>query len=727
MPTIPQGSGFSQEDSLTSPEVSLNYNQTSPLADTSLDRSDQLISERKKSISAIIKVAIISATGLLILTVIGLIYMQRNSGTSLQAGNFGEMHLPLNNLLASNSGSNNTQSLKVQGRLEVNSSLTLSPSSQPKNPLSGQLYFDRDRKQMQYFDGSQFVLLQGGAGITINNISTGGASQITQITNNLSSGTTPLEGTAGKLAVFTGSGTLGDSLIQQGTASLQVASSGANAVTVGSSSGASATTIQGGTGNIGIATGAASGITGSISITSGNSSTTASGNITIDSGSGIIDGEVIEDKTFESSLENMQNWFNTTIATTTAQAHSGSQSLQITPSSAFWGIIEIVPGTAVTPGHQYLFSIWIRASTTPRTINASVVWEGAGSTTNLTPTVDSTTGWTEITLTTPAPAGATAASFRIQTNTGAAGEVHYADDISITDLSSGTAISALDIGSTNAKVITIGNLNQIGATTIRGGSGISIQSGAASTVISAGALSVTGNAASVLNTTSGALTITSAATATWGIGTASSGVGGNLTIKGGQGGSDSNNDGGDLILQGGARNGTGAPGSVIIKPPNDVADAFQIQNSTGTPLLIANTTSMSIAVTGTLTTFALLDLDNTHLRSTQTNPPIASTPFNCGTTPAATVTTGSTDTAGAFSITTGNGGTASTCDTTVTFNKPYAAAPKSIIVVGKTVAASANRQIFVSTSTTTSFTTSFAVSAGGADATTYSFSYWVIE
>jgi len=299
--------------------------------------------------------------------------------------------------------------------------------------------------------------------------------------------------------------------------------------------------------------------------------------------------------------------------------------------------------------------------------------------------------------------------------------------MTITDLSSGTAISSLDVGSTNAKIITIGNLNQIGATTIRGGSGINIQSGAASTIINGGTLNMTGNAASALNTTSGALTITSAATATWGVGTASSGVGGDLTLRAGQGGSDNNNDGGDLILQGGARNGTGTPGSVIVKPPSDITDAFQIQNSAGTPFMLANTASMTIAVTGTTTTFATLSLDNAHLRSTQTNPPTIAIPANCGTTPTAAITSGSTDTAGSFSITTGMGGTASTCDTVLTFNKPYGATPKSIVVVGKTDAASANRQAYISSASVANLTASFGNSAGGANNTTYSFSYWVIE
>jgi hypothetical protein len=94
-----------------------------------------------------------------------------------------------------------------------------------------------------------------------------------------------------------------------------------------------------------------------------------------------------------------------------------------------------------------------------------------------------------------------------------------------------------------------------------------------------------------------------------------------------------------------------------VKSQSDAIDAFQIQNSAGTALLVADTTAMKISVTGTTTTFASLTLTNAHFASTQTNPPTIGTPTNCGTTPSAVVAAGSTDTAGSFTITTGTGGT----------------------------------------------------------------------
>jgi hypothetical protein len=158
------------------------------------------------------------------------------------------------------------------------------------------------------------------------------------------------------------------------------------------------------------------------------------------------------------------------------------------------------------------------------------------------------------------------------------------------------------------------------------------------------------------------------------------------------------------------------------------AQSFVVQDANASNvLLVADTSAMTLTVSGSPTTFSKLILDNAHFASTQNTPPTAGTPANCGTTPTAAITAGSTDTAGSFTITTGTGGTSSTCDTVVTFNKAYGSAPKSIIVVGKTDAASALRQVYVSSETTTDFTVQFATSAGGANTTTYSFSYWVIE
>jgi hypothetical protein len=669
-------------------------------------------------------------------------------------------------LTAANAQSANT--LTVNGQVVISNSIVLQPTSQPKSPVTGQLYYDQSGNDLAFFNGSQFVYLQGSTTTIQTNITNIFDSNITNI--NGGGGNVTASGTPGVIAMFTANKQLGDSSITQSGSTVNIAVGGtsdvnvgsnanaANTVTIdagsgagiqignsasshniqvgtgagvqnvalGSGTGASATTIQGGTGDVLVQTGASGAKSGSITIKTGDSSTTASGDIHIDTGVGVVDGLVIQHKTFESGLDNMNAWFGNTVAQSSAQAHTGSFSLAETSNAINWGVIETLPGVSVTAGHQYLFSMWVRAATTPRNITAKVIWNGTSGSVTLSPVSDSTSEWTEMTGLGVAPGGATSAYWESQ-STGVNGETHYYDDLTVTDLSSASAASSITIGNANAKIVTIGNVNQIGATTINGGSGINLNSGAGGVNVTGGVVSVTGSAASTIATSAGALTVSSAESASWGIATATAGVGGDLTLHGGNGGTDAVNNGGNLILQGGRPNGAAQPGGVIVRPIIDSAIAFQLQNSTSTPLLFADTTNMVITVVGTPTTFARLVLTNAHFGSTQTTPPTIATPTNCGTTPTAVVTAGSTDNAGSFTITTGTGGTSSTCEAIVTFNKTFGAAPKSIVVVGKTDIASVARQVYVSAANATTFTTSFAVSTGGANSTAYSFSYWVIE
>lgn len=732
----------SQSSSLDEPGSSLTSGNSSVVPEPSsysLSQPERVVAEQKKSFRTLTRILFVSFAGLFIVGgIIALLASRKNNPTLLQVSDFSEQHIPLHNISAIET-EGGAESLKINGYLDVGNSVRLTPTDQPTNPLTGQLYFDKATNQLLFYNGVQFVGLQGGSTTQITN-NIGGSIGDTQITNvsNTSSSTqvttivnnsTPLTGTPGSVAMFGGNDGLEDSFINQSGSALHLGTSGASTINVGSGNGGVATTLQGGTGGASLSTGASSGVSGSISITTGDSSTTASGNITIDAGEGIVDGEIVSDKTFEGGVDSMAVWFGGAIAQSSAQAHSGVYSLQMTANGSFWGVEQqILSAVPVTPGHQYHFSAWIRAGSTPRTINATIVWDGSGGQqVSFTPTQDSVSGWTQVTATAPAPATATGAFWRFSSSGAAVGETHYFDDLTMTDLSSSSAISALSIGAENAKIVTIGNLNQIGATSIYGSSGIRLNSGSASTTMQGGVISITGNAASKLSTSSGALTLTSADSTTWGIGTASSGVGGNLTLRGGNGGTDGNNNGGDVIIQGGNPNGAATGGSVIVRPQTNVSDAFMIQNSAGTPLLTADSSAMKITVTGTSAAFATLSLDNAHFSSTQTTAPTIGTPANCGTTPSAAVTAGSTDTAGSFTITTGTGSSATSCDVTITFNKAYGGAPKSILVVGRTDAASANRQIYVGSSTTTTFTTSFATSASGANSTPYSFNYWVIE
>lgn len=499
-----------------------------------------------------------------------------NGQQQVLSGSFNSVQIPLDDLNVSGLAGTDTNSLKVNGELQLSGSMALTPTLQPQNPARGQLYFDQGSNQLMYYNGQQFIAA-GGSSSNTNNTFNNTTNNSTNVTN-----------------IFNSGGGSVDVQLQGSAPGVQQAGN-FNVSGIGQV-GTLRTGAVGYNGDLSVTTDAASGATGNITIKSGDSSTTASGNIDIDAGNGIIDGEVVEDKTFESGLDGMQDWFNTTIATTTEQAHSGSQSLKMTPSSNFWGIIEQLPGTPVTPGHQYHFSVWVRAAAVGQSVGGEVAWEGTGLTTSFTPVIDNTTGWTELTLTAPAPAGASFVHFQMRSNIGTAGAAHYFDDITITDLSSSSAFSSIDIGTVNAKVITIGNMNQIGATTVQGSSGVTINGGAGNLNMSGGSVNLTGNGASTISTSAGTLTLTSADAATWSVGASSTGgVGGDLTLHAGGGGF-GNNDGGNLILQGGTSTGTGIGGGVVVRPQTDSTTAFQIQSSTNAKLFVADSTNLRLYV-----------------------------------------------------------------------------------------------------------------------------------
>ncbi|MDD5627479.1 MAG: hypothetical protein PHU21_00325 [Elusimicrobia bacterium] len=142
--------------------------------------------------------------------------------------------------------------------------------------------------------------------------------------------------------------------------------------------------------------------------------------------------------------------------------------------------------------------------------------------------------------------------------------------------------------------------------------------------------------------------------------------GNDLTIQAGAGGAaGTGGGGGDLALTAGAAGGSAANsgGSITLSP--------------GAPTGTGATGFVTISGGGA----------GAHLRATQTTAPTVGTPSSCGYSPSAAMAAGSTDMAGAITITSGGGAGVSTCATVVTFHRPYAAAPKAILITGSPEAA----------------------------------------
>jgi hypothetical protein len=67
------------------------------------------------------------------------------------------VELGLNDLKSNQLTSAVVRDLHVTGQLKVDGSLALTPMSEPKLPIAGQLYFDKDTHTLAYHDGTQFI------------------------------------------------------------------------------------------------------------------------------------------------------------------------------------------------------------------------------------------------------------------------------------------------------------------------------------------------------------------------------------------------------------------------------------------------------------------------------------------------------------------------------------------------------------------------------------------
>jgi hypothetical protein len=88
----------------------------------------------------------------------------------LRAGSFKTIQLPLAGLEPADNSLQNAEKLEVNGELQVAGPLLLTPSSQPKNPQSGQIYYDKTSNLLSFYNGQKFIAVGDGLGVTNVNI-----------------------------------------------------------------------------------------------------------------------------------------------------------------------------------------------------------------------------------------------------------------------------------------------------------------------------------------------------------------------------------------------------------------------------------------------------------------------------------------------------------------------------------------------------------------------------
>jgi hypothetical protein len=140
---------------------------------------------------------------------------------------------------------------------------------------------------------------------------------------------------------------------------------------------------------------------------------------------------------------------NCTVSRTTAQAADGTASLLVS-GAASGAMTAYVDGQGTTAGPRFIVDYGqtytalasFRTAVTARTVQVGVRWHFADGTTGSnilgTGATDSTSGWTQVSYTGTAPAGANFADLIISVSGVVAGEVHYVDKASFAAGSSTT-------------------------------------------------------------------------------------------------------------------------------------------------------------------------------------------------------------------------------------------------------------------------------------------------
>jgi hypothetical protein len=522
-----------------------------------------------------------------------------------------------------------------------------------------------------------------------------------------------------------------------------------SSVTVGSANGASATTIQGGTGNLSLQTGAvaSSSASGAITIESGdNTGSSNTGTVTIESGaaSSGVSGNVVID---------------TGAAGTIGSGGGGSINYSIFEQSLTDRGNATGDTSAYTLGTQFdvtntvgLTSIWFYSGTGATSLPTKAVLYDADTGTEVTGTLDTSPDWS-----------------------GAAGsgwveDLNYTEGGSLagTELSPGTNYTVAvfnpggsewysDAGTQNywtsglgANGITNGPLSAPssadalhGQALYNAGGTLAVPTSSVSGYDFGVDVEVTETSSSVATPTI-SIGATNAASLTIG----NQNEAGSTSIQGGSGGIDltaavddditigTENDNtitigngasiDNLTFQGDGikqtlKGDSGSTASDIIQTTTNSTTAFEIQSAGSTSLFTADTADMAINIDGTLSVNGNITIDG-HLVTGGSAPSIAAGAAAC-TSP--TVNVSGDDTSGTITVTTGSGCSSGGDLATVTFASTFAAAPHVTIAPGSANASNLNAYVNNSTVSTGSF--AIGTSANPSSSTTYEWNYWVAQ
>jgi hypothetical protein len=148
------------------------------------------------------------------------------------AGEFNDTEIPLSDLPTDEAlDFLGERSLTINGPLKVNDTFVLTPQAQPVQATAGQLYFDQTTNALAYYNGAEFVELQGNNIVSITSgssnvsVTDDGNGNVTITSSGGGGGTgtiTSSGGTAGRLAKFTGAQNIESSLLAESGTTITV-------------------------------------------------------------------------------------------------------------------------------------------------------------------------------------------------------------------------------------------------------------------------------------------------------------------------------------------------------------------------------------------------------------------------------------------------------------------------------------------------------------------------
>lgn len=138
----------------------------------------------------------------------------------------------------------------------------------------------------------------------------------------------------------------------------------------------------------------------------------------------------------EGSAGHWSPWFNTTVAQSAAQAHSGGHSLAVAITAPFWGIdLDNSPGFATTAGPKTI-SFWGLLGSGTVDATMTVNWYDSGSNllqSDTTSIVGLSGTWQEASANVTAPAGTATVLVTFSNAVGGGGDSLFLDDIRVLD------------------------------------------------------------------------------------------------------------------------------------------------------------------------------------------------------------------------------------------------------------------------------------------------------